>query len=75
MKYMYIFVYKKKLLKSGLIQRKDTDCSENEFQVPEFFFARLLVFEIWPILMYETSCMQMNEETFAKYDVDANQSG
>ena len=30
-----------------------------------FFFVRLLVFEIWSILMHMTSCMQKTKEIFA----------
>ena len=43
----------KKLFKSGLIYRKDEHCSDNDFLVLEFFFVRLLVFEIWSILMHQ----------------------
>ena len=28
----------------NLLDRMDTDCSENDFLVPEFFFVRLLSF-------------------------------
>ena len=37
-------------LKRGHIFKKDAHCSENDFIVHEFFFVRLLVFEIWSIL-------------------------
>ena len=43
---------KKKLLNSGQICRKDTDCSENDILVHAFFFVRLLVYEVWSSLMY-----------------------
>ena len=43
---------KKKLLNSGQIYRKDTDCSENDILVHAFFFVRLLVYEVWSSLMY-----------------------
>ena len=59
--------------KSDQIYRKDAQCSETHFSVLEVFFVRLLVFEIWSILMYVTSCIQKTEELFAKYAVDANQ--
>ena len=47
-------ITKTKVFKIGQIYRKDAHCFENDFLVHEFFFVRLQVFEIWPIL-YSTA--------------------
>ena len=52
---------------------RDADYFEKEFLVHEFFFVRLLFFEILSILMYVTSRMQTTEEIFCESDSDANQ--
>ena len=40
----------KSSFKSGQIYRKDAHCSESDFLVHEYFFVRLLVFDILSIL-------------------------
>ena len=73
----------KKMFKSGQIYRKDADCSENNFLIPDFFCTTFSLWEIidyvygrfWCMPQSMSFCKQKIWSDFCEPESDANQWG
>ena len=67
-----------KCFRSFLFQKwccslKMHNANDRSYCIPEFFFVRFLVFELWSFLYLTVVNSELGLEKFCKYDSDANQ--